>query len=237
MQVGYARREKELSTTGSRVQAFLESSHSVVRHLDRHPHRVFGRVVDPRIVNPDEVTAEHPALGLVGGGGGKRREELHLMQVRGLAAGIRSHRQSIGGTAGACSGWCDNWPVNEEANVSSARRGFEAAVGGDFETIGALLDADVKWHGGDPSASSACHGRSQALDFMRRARRNGRLGELIDVVAAGPKVVVIMRPPAPETRGPGPLVANLVTFTAGKVTEMVHYADPEDALAAARESS
>ena len=48
------------------------------------------------------------------------------------------------------------------------RRGFEAVQVGDFATIAVLLDSDVKWHGGDPSAPGSCQNRSQALESMRR---------------------------------------------------------------------
>ena len=54
----------------------------------------------------------------------------------------------------------------------------------------------------------------------------------MDVVGAGDRVVVIMRPPAEA--GEPRLAANLTTFRDGRVVEMVHYADPDDALAAAR---
>jgi ketosteroid isomerase-like protein len=119
-----------------------------------------------------------------------------------------------------------------ETNAELARRGFQAAAVGDFDTIAVLLDGDVKWHGGDPSAAGACQNRGQALEFMRRAHRQGRLGELVDVVAAGDKVIVVMRPPSQDGKQPTP-VANLTTFRAGKVVEMVHYPSPEDALKAA----
>jgi ketosteroid isomerase-like protein len=119
-----------------------------------------------------------------------------------------------------------------EANIELARRGYEAALRGDLDAIGEFLDPDVKWHGGDLSASGACHNRAQALEFMRRARGRRRLGELVDVVGAGDKVVVIMRPPA-EDGEEGALSANLTTFRDGKAIEMVHYPNPADALAAA----
>jgi ketosteroid isomerase-like protein len=119
-----------------------------------------------------------------------------------------------------------------EANVELARRGYEAAARGDLDVMRELLDADVKWHGGEESAPGACHDREQALEFMRRARRRRPLGELVDVVDAGEKVVVIMRPPS-EGGEPGELSANLTTFRDGKVIEMVHYPNPADALAAA----
>jgi ketosteroid isomerase-like protein len=119
-----------------------------------------------------------------------------------------------------------------ESNAETARRGFQAALSGDVDALREFLDPDVKWHGGDPSAPGACTNREQALEFMRRARGRRRLGELIDVVDAGDKVVVIVRPPS-ENGEPTALSANLTTFRNGKAIEMVHYPNPEDALAAA----
>jgi len=119
-----------------------------------------------------------------------------------------------------------------ETNVELARRGYEAALRGDLDAIHELLDTDVKWHGGDSSASGACHNREQALDFMRKARSRRGVGDLIDVLDAGEKVVVIMRPPSEQGQHAA-LIANLTTFRDGKVIEMVHYPNPEDALAAA----
>ena len=119
-----------------------------------------------------------------------------------------------------------------ETNVELARRGYEAALHGNLDAIRALLDANVKWHGGDPSAPGACHDRDQALEFMRQARSRRGVGNLVDVIGAGDKVVVIMRPPAEEGEQ-AELSANLTTFREGKVVEMVHYPNPQDALAAA----
>jgi ketosteroid isomerase-like protein len=117
-------------------------------------------------------------------------------------------------------------------NVERARRGYEAALRGDLDTIGEFLDPDVKWHGGDPAAPGACRNRKEALAFMRQARSRGRIGELVDLIDAGDKVVVIMRPPS-EGGEPAALSANLTTFRDGKAIEMVHYPNPDDALAAA----
>jgi ketosteroid isomerase-like protein len=112
--------------------------------------------------------------------------------------------------------------------VDLVRRGFDAALRGDLDAIGELLDSEVRRHGGDPAAAGACHNRREALAVMRRSEviRGGRF-ELVDVIGAGEKVVVVMRPPG------GGAVANVATFRDGKVVEMVHYADPADALAAA----
>jgi ketosteroid isomerase-like protein len=122
-----------------------------------------------------------------------------------------------------------------EANVDLARRGFEAALHGDLDTIAELLDPDVKWHGGDPLAPGACNSRGEAIAFMRQSDviQGGRF-ELVDVVDAGDKVVVVMRPPS-DGGEQAPPVANVTTFRNGKVVEMVHYPDARDALAAVGE--
>jgi ketosteroid isomerase-like protein len=118
-------------------------------------------------------------------------------------------------------------------NVELARRGFDAALRGDLDVLADLLDPDVKWHGGDPTAEGSCHGRDEALRFIGRAvALRGSGVELVDVVGAGDQVVVILRPPPVGDERPAP-VANVTTFREGKVVEVVHYPSPGDALAAA----
>jgi ketosteroid isomerase-like protein len=56
-----------------------------------------------------------------------------------------------------------------ETNAEPARRGFEAALRGDVQTLAALLAPEVRWHGGDPGAPGACRDRDEALAFMRRS--------------------------------------------------------------------
>ena len=118
------------------------------------------------------------------------------------------------------------------SNVELARRGYGAALRGDLDAVREFLDPDVKWHGGDPTANGACRNRREALDFMRKARSGRRIGELVDVIDAGEKVVVIMQPPSGRGQQPT-LTANVTTFRDGKAIEMVHYPSPEEALAAA----
>jgi ketosteroid isomerase-like protein len=114
-----------------------------------------------------------------------------------------------------------------ESNVERARRGWEAAQSGDLDPITELLDPEVKWHGGDPS--SGCLDRAQALEWVRRVTLRRALPELVDVVGAGDKVVVVMA--RPGQNGGTELVANVSTFRDGKVIEMVHYPDANAALA------
>jgi ketosteroid isomerase-like protein len=119
-----------------------------------------------------------------------------------------------------------------ESNVERVRRGYEAALRGDLDVIADLLDPAVRWHGGDPDAEGACRNKEQALQFMRQAWLRRPPGDLVEVVDAGDKVVVIMRPDS-DGSGPAAVAANVTTFRDGKVVEMVHYPDPRDALAAA----
>jgi ketosteroid isomerase-like protein len=118
-----------------------------------------------------------------------------------------------------------------DSNADRARRGYEAAVRGDLDAVREFLDPDVRWHAGDPNADGVCRNRAQALAFMRQARERHRIGQLVEVIAAGEKVVVIMRT-APAGGEPPVLSANVTTFRDGRAVEMVHYPRPEDALAA-----
>jgi ketosteroid isomerase-like protein len=113
--------------------------------------------------------------------------------------------------------------------VELARRGYEAVQRGDFDTVREFLDPDVKWHGGDVSAG--CQNRTQALQWMQAARGRGPIGELVELIDAGEKVVVIMRRAGDD--GEPELIANVTTFRDGKAVEMVHYPDPDAARAAA----
>ncbi len=112
-----------------------------------------------------------------------------------------------------------------ESNVDRARRGFDAINRGDYDTVRDLLHPDVKWHAGN--AADGCLDRDQVLAFMRRPERPAGF-EVVEFVDAGDQVVVILRPP----RDPR-LHANLTTFRDGLVVEMVHFDDPDEALAAA----
>jgi ketosteroid isomerase-like protein len=123
--------------------------------------------------------------------------------------------------------------AEELSNVEIARRGFEAVLRGDLEMVREFLDPDVSWHGGDPSAVGACHNRDQTLAFMARGRFRNARPELVEIVDAGDKVVVVIRTPDPDRSAGSAMHANLTTFRDGRAVEMVHYDRVEDAIAAA----
>jgi ketosteroid isomerase-like protein len=102
-----------------------------------------------------------------------------------------------------------------ETNVERARRGFEAVLRGDVDAVAEMLAPDVTW--------GTCRNRDEVLSFMRQARG---AAELVDVIDAGDRVVVVLD-------AGGRRVANLTTFRDGKVVEMVHYPEPDEALRAA----
>jgi ketosteroid isomerase-like protein len=116
-------------------------------------------------------------------------------------------------------------------NVELARRGFEALKRGDLSEVDALFDENVKWHRGDPDAIGACRTRAEAAAFIRRPERSDP-GELVDVLDAGDRVVVILKPPASEA-DLEPLRAQITTFRDGKVVEKIGYDTVEEALRAA----
>ena len=118
------------------------------------------------------------------------------------------------------------------SNADIAREGFAAIARGDLDAITDFLDPEVKWHGGNPA--DGCQNRKQALGWIRGRgdRGAGPLPELVDVVQAGDRVVVILQP-QPSEEDPEPQrAANLSTFRDGRVVEMVHFEDAGEALAA-----
>ena len=147
---------------------------------------------------------------------------------------LSGSRRSPRGAAPDFCRW-DNRGV-AETNVELARRAFEGVLRGDLDLVKELLDRDVEWHGGDPEAPGACRSRRQALAFIDRARERVRGVEVLDVLGAGDNVVVIMGARAADGE-PAWTAANLSTFRDGKVVEIAHYPDPEDALAAAGASA
>jgi ketosteroid isomerase-like protein len=117
------------------------------------------------------------------------------------------------------------------ANVELARRGFDALRRGDLAAVAAILDEDIKWHGGDPLSENACCNRAEALAWLRRPERVGP-GELVEMIDAGERVVAVLRPPAGGGEPAPPLRAAVATFRGGKVVEIRGYDSPAAALSA-----
>ncbi len=109
-------------------------------------------------------------------------------------------------------------------NLELARAGYAAIARGDLDVLDELLAPDVRWHGGDPAAEGACRSRAEAKAFIAAALARGGVGQLVDVIDAGERVVVVMQPGVDA-----PLRANVTTFREGKVIEIVAYPTPDAA--------
>ncbi len=120
-----------------------------------------------------------------------------------------------------------------ESNVERARRGFEAVLRGDLELLRELLDPDVTWHGSEGLTTDSCQCREDVLRFIAQAIERGAIGELVDVIAVGDDVVVLMRPQPSADGSPAPLRANITRFRGGRAVELVAFDSPAEALASA----
>jgi ketosteroid isomerase-like protein len=114
-----------------------------------------------------------------------------------------------------------------------ARRVRAALEGGDPSQWAALLDPDVRWGApGDPSPP--CQNRQQVIEWYRRARDEGTVGTVTDVVAAADKVVVSMTVRAPSPGGVHEVERwQVLTVANGRITDIRGYDDRAEALTAA----
>ena len=121
------------------------------------------------------------------------------------------------------------------SDVEVVRRAWEAFCGGDLEAVAAALHPSVRWYpADDPDAAEGCHDRDEAIAFIRRAPGAGLSADLVDVVDAGDRVVLILhrrRPPGADER-PEPH-GEVVTVRDGQITEMIIHWTVGEALAAA----
>jgi hypothetical protein len=118
-----------------------------------------------------------------------------------------------------------------EANVTIARQAYEAVARGDGRATWRLLDVGVTAHSADATGGGHRHGRRDVLRFMRQGVDDGSAGELVDVIGVGSQVIIVLQPPSRGGLLPA-VRANLATFSAGRVVEMVSYGSVGDALRA-----
>jgi ketosteroid isomerase-like protein len=121
------------------------------------------------------------------------------------------------------------------SDVELVRRAWSAFCSGDVEAIEAVLHPRVRWYPADePGAAEACSSREQAIAFIRAAPGAGRSADLVDVIDAGERVVLILhrrRPPGADER-PEPH-GEVIAVRDGAIVEMVIHWSVGEALAAA----
>ena len=123
------------------------------------------------------------------------------------------------------------------SDVQMLRRAWGAFARGDVDAAADVLHAEVRWYGArEPDADGSCANREQARAFIERSIAAGVTSELLDVFDAGGGRLVLTvlthAPPGwelnPEPHG------EVVTVSAGKVTEMVMYPTVQEALETVR---
>ncbi len=114
-----------------------------------------------------------------------------------------------------------------ERAAELVRRGWEAALSGDLETVAGLLADDVRWHAAGHE-DAGCQDRAQVLRWMRQAlERGGAEVSEVRALDAGRVLVVLRRRGAPDAH------AQVVHVRDdGKISRMVVYPTPAEALAA-----
>lgn len=119
-------------------------------------------------------------------------------------------------------------------DVELVRRGYEAFERRDFETVRALLDPAVCWHGADEEdPEGGCRNRGQVIDYIRAAIEQGVTIELQDVREAGDRVLVVLQSDREDDEERPVPHGELVTIRDGRITAMIVYGTVDEALAAA----
>ena len=112
------------------------------------------------------------------------------------------------------------------------REAWTAVGRGDLEAIASVFAEDVRWHGLD-DPDGGCHGRDEAVEFVKRALADGVTAEATDVREAGDRVVVAVQLHHPPEWGDQPDPhGEVVTVRDGEIAEIIVYATVTDALRA-----
>jgi ketosteroid isomerase-like protein len=121
-------------------------------------------------------------------------------------------------------------------DVELVRHGWRAFAGGDLEAAAAVLDPHVSWYGaGEPDAAGSCDSREDAIAFMRQALADGVTADLVDVREVAERIVVTAQRHVPPGWGERPPPhGEVVTVRDGRITEIVVYASPDEAISAAQ---
>ena len=112
-----------------------------------------------------------------------------------------------------------------------AREGFTAWQQGDFDTIEAILDPNVRWLSFEPGDWD-CQDRNDVMRTVRDRYDEGFARAPIELLDAGHDVVIVIAKPR-ETGGDEwpPEVATVIRFADGKVVAMQDYRTKQEALA------
>jgi uncharacterized protein len=82
--------------------------------------------------------------------------------------------------------------MSDQDNVEVIRRGYEAFMAGDGETIMSLVDDDVEWiQPGDSAVSGTFHGKAEFGEYLQRLATKGVTVEVERLISDGDTVVAL----------------------------------------------
>ncbi len=116
-------------------------------------------------------------------------------------------------------------------SMETARRGFEAWQRGDFETIKAMLDPNVRWRWFEPGDWD-CRSREDVMRTLRERYVQGFGRSELEFVDAGDDAVIVVAYPRAVAGDWPEEAATIITFREGKVVDMQDYRTRDEALAA-----
>ncbi len=116
-------------------------------------------------------------------------------------------------------------------SMKTARQGFEAWQRGDFETIEAMLDPDVRWRWFEPGDWD-CRSRQDVMRTLRERYAQGFGRSELEFVQAGDDAVIVVAYPLAVAGDWPEEAATIITFREGKVVDMQDYRTRDEALAA-----
>lgn len=118
-------------------------------------------------------------------------------------------------------------------NAELVRKGFDAFLDGDFETLSNVLDPTVQWLGPEPS-NGDCYDREKVLATLRDAQQDGVVSALNAVAEGGEQVFAELTGPRREEYGlPDGQACMVVTVRNGRIVRMQDHRSRAEALAGA----
>src|SRR5882757_6459637 len=118
-----------------------------------------------------------------------------------------------------------------EQNAELARRGYEALMSGDVDTVFELFDPNLDWQGWGPPAGD-CHSRAEAMMLIKERLAERAIGELVEVIDVDEEQIIVVMRRNPESKRSyadaglpegHDATANLVTIRDAKVVAMQDY--------------
>jgi uncharacterized protein len=113
--------------------------------------------------------------------------------------------------------------MSDQDSVEVIRRGYEAFMAGDGETMMNLVDDDVEWvQPGDSAISGTFHGKAQFGEYLQQLATKGVTVEVERLIGDGDTVVALTRVRVGDESGHD---ADVFTVRGGKIVRAEMHGD------------